>query len=215
MANKPAAKAKKVFGKDDGHTVVSPLAIAAFAHVRKPDTEGQYADNKYKITLKLKKGDPAVEKFVKDLRSWAEEARKKQMEAWGKKKLEAFDPVKDGDEKDDAEEKGWAGFWLVTAKSKNKPNVRDAKKNIVPDSIKVFSGDGVKVAIGTAPFEKPVQNKGGISIYMNGVQLLAKNSSGYNDADAFEEEDGYETDTTGTEGGDGEEGSAPDNDGDY
>lgn len=214
MASKPATKKKpKLFGKEDGHSAVSPLGIAAFAHVRQPDTDGQYADNKYKITLKLTKGDAAAEKFVKDLRAWAEEARKKQMEAWGKKKLEAFDPVKDGDEKDDAEEKGWAGFWLVTAKSKNKPNVYDSKKKVIPDSVKVFSGDGVKVFIGTAPFEQPVQQKGGISIYLNGVQLLAKNSTGFNAADAFEEEDGYETDATGdTEGED----SAPQNDdGDY
>ena len=216
MATKPTAKKKKLFGKEDGHSAVSPLGVAAFAHVRQPDTDGQYADNKYKITLKLTKGEPAAEKFVKDLRSWCEEARKKQMEAWGKKKLEAFDPVKDGDEKDDAEAKGWAGYWLVTAKSKNKPNVYDSKKTIVPDAVKVFSGDGVKVFIGTAPFEQPVQAKGGISIYLNGVQLLSKNSNGFNAADAFEEEeDGYVSDSAPADDADDSAAPPAGDDGDY
>jgi LPS O-antigen subunit length determinant protein (WzzB/FepE family) len=101
-----ADKAKRIFGKEFNKSLVSPRAIAAYAHIRKPDTQGQYADNKHKITLKLAKGDEAVEKFVKDLRAACEVARKAQQEAWKKKKLEAFDPVKDGDEKDDAEEKG-------------------------------------------------------------------------------------------------------------
>lgn len=197
----------------DGKQLVTPKAVAAYAHIAKPDTEGQYADNKYKVTLKLKKGDKEVEAFVKSLNDFAAAATDKQKAAWNKKKLEAFDVVKDGDDKDDAEEKGWAGYWLITAKTKKAPLVVDAKKN--KTSVPVFSGDVIRAKIAVCPFEKPVQGKAGLSVYLNAVQIIEKNSGGpAGTADGFEEEDGFEggDDDIPTDAADGK---ADDNDGDY
>jgi hypothetical protein len=179
---------------------VTPKGIASFAHIDTPDTKGQYADNKFKVTLKLKKGEKVNEAFVKDLRAKAVAAAKQQMADWNKKKLEHFDPVKDGDEKDEAEKKGTAGFWLVTFKGKYKPKTVDSKRKTLPTNVRILGGDVIKVAYGTKPFEKAVQSKGGISLYLNAVQLLEKNNDGNGAANAFDEEEGYETgDNTGSD----------------
>jgi hypothetical protein len=179
---------------------VTPKGIASFAHLATPDTKGQYADNKFKVTLKLKKGEKVNESFVKELRAEATAAAKQQMADWNKKKLEHFDPVKDGDDKDEAEKKGTAGFWLITFKGKYKPKTVDAKRRPLPQGVLVLGGDEIKVAYGTKPFAKAVQNKGGISLYLNAVQLLQKNNDGNGAANAFDEEEGYEAgDTTGDE----------------
>jgi hypothetical protein len=199
---------------------VTPKGIAALANIDTPHTKGKYADNKYKVTLKLEKGVEANDNFVEHLRSLAKEAGEKQKAAWGKKKLEVFDPIKDGD---DSDYEGDAGFWLVKFKSKNKPDRRDAARKPLPKSVKIFGGDVIKVAFGTRPFNEPVQGKGGISLYLNAVQLLEKNAA-YG-GDAFDEEEGYradesdfddEDDTDETEDadegdeGDGEEEAATD-----
>lgn len=191
--------------------LVTPSGIAAYAHIAHPDTKGQYADNKYKVTLKLKKGDKAVEEFVGKIHEALKEAQSEQTEAWKKKKLEVFDPVKDGDDKEDADKKGMAGFWLVTFKSKHQPKVVDSKRKPVGKSVTVFGGDVIKVAFGMSPFEKPVQGKGGLTLYLNAIQLLDKRAG---DATSmFDEEDGYTEDTVGEgagEDGEGSEGSGGD-----
>lgn len=39
--------------------LLTPYGIANYPHINKPDTEGQYADNKYKTKLNLSKADMA------------------------------------------------------------------------------------------------------------------------------------------------------------
>jgi hypothetical protein len=168
---------------------VTPKGVAALANIDKPHTKGKYADGKYKVTLKLEKGVDENDAFVAGLREMAKAAAEKQKAAWGKKKLEHFDPVKDGDDSDyEADE----GFWLVKFKSKDKPDCRDAKKRPLPKTVKIYGGDVIKVAFGTKAFNEPVQGKGGISLFLNAVQLIEKNAA-YG-GDAFDEEDGYVAD---------------------
>lgn len=176
----------------------SPAGIAAFAHLAEPDTRGAYADNKFKVTLKLQKGDEECDAFVASLTAAAKAAASQLSTAqvattMKKRVLQFHDPVKDGDEREGAEEKGTAGFWMVTFKSKFQPAMVDAKKGALPDTVKIFSGDIIKVAFEVLPFDKLVQNKGGVSLRLKAVQLLDKRNSGAGAANIFDEEDGYES----------------------
>lgn len=43
----------------------SPFGVARYPHITKPDTEGQYADNKYKTKLVLPIDSPEAKAFIK------------------------------------------------------------------------------------------------------------------------------------------------------
>lgn len=213
-APKTSSKAKKI----PYVTLKSPRVVAAYAHLTKPDTEGRYADNKYKVTLKLKKGVPEHDAFVKKVRDEIDVIAAKQNEMWGTE-LDAHDPIKDGDQKKEAAEKGTKGYWLLTAKSKEKPKLRDTKKQPLGPKVRVFGGDEIIAIIALGPYKEEVKGKAGAAVYINGAMLVKKNSNGQDVDDMWgddEFEDGFvdnsdeDGDDESSEGGDadGEEGNA-------
>jgi hypothetical protein len=170
--------------------VTTPRAVAAFAYLDKPDTS-KFGQNKYKVDLLFDKDDAGITL----LKEKATEAAK---EAWPKAKLSAIRmPLKDGDKvNSDRADKGkeiyesYKGKYVLTAKTKEPPSLIDSKRNPLPSSVKIFSGDIVKASITFNTGE--VDGKLTVACWLNGVQLIEKRSKGRKVADDFaDEEDGF------------------------
>lgn len=159
--------------------VVSPKGKAMFPHLSKPDTEGKYADGKYKVTLMLEKAgrpdQPQVDEFISKIEAAHAEAR-------GKKKTDS--PVRDGDEK---EHESNHGFWLINFKSKFQPDMRDSKKAKLPPSVEVRGGDIVRLAFVMLPYEEG--KNAGVSMQLQALMLIEKRSMTGNAGEMFDEED--------------------------
>lgn len=156
-------------------TIVSPVGVAAYAWIAKPDSGKKYSDDKHKVTLVLDKGTDANEAFVAKINAAHAEAR-------GKKTTES--PVKDGNDKDKEEFKG---KWLVNFKSKYPPDCVDAVKNTLEGDNKPKSGDKVKVGFAMVPYAEG--KNAGVSLQLRAVQLIEKRArQGY--GDVFDEEEG-------------------------
>lgn len=195
-------------------TLTTPRGVASFVYLLKPDTEGQYADNKYKITIGMDKANPKVAELVEKLNALHEEAR-------GKKKTES--PVKDGDvvyeeaDEDKKEKNEWKrGKYILTFKTQFSPEVMDAAGKPLEGGTEVRGGDIVRVAFAARPY---VSGKNaGISLSLRAVRLMAKRSGSGSYASAFDDDDddddGYQDDDhegghdagrSGNDGGDGDE----------
>jgi DNA-directed RNA polymerase len=175
-------------------TLKSPIAIAAYAHLDQPDTKGKFADGKYKVTLKLKKGDADAEAFRAKVQGEIKKLADEQRKEWKKSKLGTSNPFKDGDTKDDDEgSKGTKGYWLFTAKTKTAPQLVDSKRAPLPKSVKIFGGDEIVAIVALGPYKDPYKECAGATIYLNGVQLIRKNNSGRDVSGMFDEvEDGFD-----------------------
>lgn len=123
-------------------------------------------------------------------------------------------PVKDGDnqldkrgkpKKGDKIAKAWLGHWVVQFKTGYPPQIVDTKKNDLPDNVKVWGGDVIKVAY------RPFAYDEGISLRMNAVMLVEKRAQ-TGGADAFgDDEEGYVADKTAKDAF----GGGDDNNGDF
>jgi hypothetical protein len=168
-------------------TEITPAGVAAYAWLTKPDTGGEYSDDKYKVTLVLpKKGAPnqaEIDSFIEDINERHAEAR-------GNKKTDS--PVKDGDDKDN---ESFHGHWLITFKSQFQPKCVGKGNKELPENMAVFSGDYVKVAFAAAPYEKG--KNAGISMRLNSVKLLEKRNRGGDYGSVFDEDEGVEVDVSG------------------
>ncbi|MHC0508766.1 ssDNA-binding protein [Achromobacter aegrifaciens] len=182
----------------------TPAGIAAWAWVDKPDNS-EYGKGKFKCALKLEKGVEANDTFARKLIDLHKAAK-------GKKDT---CPVKDGDAmaEDNEKRENMRGFWVLTAKSKNKPDQVDAKKQPLKATAK--SGDLVKLSIAAAEFDTGA-NKG-VTLYLNALQLLERRAASA--TDDFEDEDDYEGDSARAETpdtrDDDQADSTPDDDDDF
>lgn len=185
-------KPKKPFRK-----ITTQKCIAAFAYVNEPDTEGKFADGKFKITMK----------WEKDQDISALETAINEVAAESFPDIDPSDiklPLKDGDE---SEKDDYQGFITATAKTKDRPKLIDAKRNPLPAKVKIFSGDVVKVAVTVAGYEstekvvekvngkrvEKTEKVYGVTLYLDAVQLIEKNNgTGGNAASRFDDEDGFD-----------------------
>ena len=162
---------------------VTPAAKAIFPHISAPDTEGKFADSKFKVTLEFRSNDPALEVI-------RAQAKKAVLQAHGD--VDYSDPFREGKDK-------YADRLYITAKSKNKPAVVDSKKRPLAD---VLMGDTVKVAVGVGTFERTVSERRNgkmvtvkiisVNFWLNAVQVVERGAPKM--ADMFEEEEGFEGD---------------------
>jgi len=158
----------------------TPSGIFTWAWVDKPDNS-EYGKGKYKCALKLAKGEGNNDAYVRKLIDLHKAAK-------GKKDTS---PVKDGDAmaEDNEKRENMRGFWVLSAKSNNKPDQIDAKKNPLKATAK--SGDFGKLSIAAAEYDTGA-NKG-VTLYLNALQLLERRSA--SSTDDFDSEDEYEADT--------------------
>lgn len=175
--------------------VVSPAGTAGFSYLDRPDSEGKYADDKYKTQIRY--DDPNV-----DLSRVEKACRAAAKLEWGKVPEDLKMPF--GPSTRDEDE----GIIILKASSKFAPTVIDAKRNPLPEGVKVFGGDLIKLSAQTYPYEKTDQvievvngkkkrvtvKTYGVSLQLRGVQLLEKRGgAGGSDAtNDFEDEDEYE-----------------------
>lgn len=191
-------------------TELSPAGIAGFSHLDKPDTEGRYADDKYKITLFLDKAVPANIEWAKKVNAANEAAGSEAI------------TVKDGDEENKRRVKkkkepreNYVGMFVVTFKSKFQPDLVTTKRDPetgkaakLPEDQPPRGGDRVKVAYASVPYE--AGENVGISLQLRAVQLLERRArQGYGDVFDVEDDD----DDDGSSGsGDGKDGGKGDGD---
>ena len=158
---------------------ISPSGVAAFAWLNKPDTK--FDKNKYTITLVLEKGNKENDEFVKAIQAAHAAA--------GSGKDEG--PAKDGDKR---KEDAFNGKWTVVFNSKNRPNQVDALKAKLPQNkdgtyvSSARSGDLVKIAFNPATYDG---FGGGITLYLNAVQIIDKRATGAGADDFDAVEGGY------------------------
>lgn len=158
---------------------VTPSGLFTWLWVEKPDNS-EYGKGKFKAALRLKKGEGKNDEYARKIIDLHKAAK-------GKKDT---CPVKDGDAmaEDNEKREAMRGYWVLSAKSKNKPEQIDSKK--VPLKATAKSGDFGKLAIAAAEFDTGA-NKG-VTLYLNALQLLERRAASA--VDDFDEED-YDGDT--------------------
>lgn len=182
---------------------MTPWFTARFPKLQQPDTQGQYADGKFK-TDAIFEGDVLTE------------ANEKLTEAfntfWPGKDLNL--PIKTfyANKEDKAAKKNPQGDG-ITMKSKRKPAILDAKKNRIPDNVKIGGGSIMRAATAISPYEKTEKVKVkdaktgkvttvdetlyGVTVYVNAVQIRELKEGGFG-AEAFDEdEEGFTYEDTG------------------
>lgn len=161
--------------------VVSPTGVAAFSYLSKPDTEGKYADNKFKVTLVLD-GDANVDAIKK---ACLEAARIE----WGPKinMKQVRMPITDGDTKGKEE---FEGKLLLVAKSKYQPTLVDRKREALAEGVNIFTGDMIKISGCCIPYTASGQK--GVTVQLRAVMLVEKRATAGNAAGDFA---GFEEDT--------------------
>lgn len=208
------ADTKKPKGKKDKQPEViisTPVGIAAYAYFMKADTEGQYADDKFKGQLVLD-GDTDLSALEAKIKAFAAEVFAEDG---------AFDvdelKLPWGEGREDKEE--FAGKIVLKASSKFKPKLVDTKRVDLPKSVKVLSGDKVRLVASLYAYKKTEKVKEGkklidvvifgVSLQLMTVQLVEKRTGGGGNGglDALDDIDGYEApaDSGADEGEDDEE----------
>jgi hypothetical protein len=192
--------AEKTTGKKQKFpTELSPVGIAGFSHLDKPDTEGKYADNKFKITLYLDKAKPENIEWAKKVNAANEEQGGENIVA------------KDGDEENKRRIKkkkepreNYVGKLVVTFKSKFAPDLVSTKRDPatgkaakLPEGEAPRGGDTVKVAYASIPYEAGENT--GVSLQLRAVQLVEKRPRG-SYGDAFDADDDGEDAAEGEDG---------------
>lgn len=162
---------------------VSPRGIAAYAWLYKKDVKFAKGDPdkaKHKLTLVVDKDAPGIPEFTASIQEHHVRNGGKEDEG----------PVTDGDKSKDKDGKlreEFAGKWKILFSTQYQPAMVDSKKTPLPDGVKIFSGDEVRIAFKRIDYDG---FGGGVSLRMNAVQLLVKNAGG--GADAFGDDDeGY------------------------
>jgi hypothetical protein len=163
---------------------VTPKVLSGFSKfIYEKDTEGKFASNKYKLEVRLPKGDEEVESFVKKIMAAHKDAGDNQ-----------YKPVRDGDTIETSSDKRKefaAGHYLMVFKTTRPPKCVDSKKQPLGDT-RIDGGDVIKVAFNAKPYEA---FGGGLALYLNAVQLIEKRGGG--GVDEFGEEDGFVSESSG------------------
>lgn len=202
-------------------TVVTPVGIAAYAYHHKPDTKGQYADNKYKGQLVLD-GDTDLSALEKTVRDFA-------AEVFPNDDLSDLHlPWKeyDKEEGDDGFKEEFVGKIILKASTKHKPKVVDTKRQALKKGVEARSGDEVRYVATLYAYKKSEKVKEGkkyidvimfgVSLQLTVVQLVKKNAGGGANLDALDDIDGFDiNDVEDFDGGDdaGDDGEASDDNG--
>lgn len=152
---------------------VSPFGVARFPKITSPDTDGKYADNKFKTSIVFDGADV--------------DAVKAALEAAAAKLLPGID-LNDillpgrlmKDKNKDTGEKTVVGYG-INCKSKDRPAVFDAKKNKLPEGVQIGAGSVIRMAGALKAYEKDQVVEGddgkkrvvthGLTLWLNDVQV--------------------------------------------
>lgn len=131
--------------------ITTPIGIARFPHITKPDTDGKYADNKYKVNLVLTKDEIA-------------EFKKKIVEMFGvtdKHKLPFGTDKKD------------ENIVFLVTKNDKKPALFDKDKMELPVDTNVKIRSGAKLRLIVEAFPWKAAGNVGVSLKLMSVQIIS------------------------------------------
>lgn len=170
--------------------------VFAYPHITSPDTEGTYADNKYKVDAVGAANSAGMVK--------AQEACAEALKAFGLPKKGTNLPIKRETVKNDAGKKEETGKLFLRSKSQYAPTVVDASGNPIADKVlkklKIGAGSEGLIEGYFSPYETTERVKDketgevetittvGISFTLTGVQLikLVKGGTGGSSFGAYE-----------------------------
>lgn len=185
--------------------------VFAYPHITSPDTEGKFADNKYKVDAV---GDPKSKGMTA-----AQDIVASALKEFGLPKKGTNIPIKRETEKNDAGKKVETGKLVLKAKSQYAPTIVDIKGNPIPEkalrNLKIGAGSEGLIEGFFAPYtttdrirnadgEIETVETQGINFTLTGVQVLkvVKGGSGGTSFGAYE---GYEGDGFVYDGDDADE----------
>jgi hypothetical protein len=157
--------------------LTTAVTTASYSYLREPDAGREFSDNKYKTTLLIDKNDEDGLAIIRDACAKAAKAEWPQGIPSGIKS-----PLRDGAEKAD-KDADLANYYMVTFKSQKAPSLYDSAGKPLAGDVNIFSGDQVRVA-GAAGAYVAGGNKG-VTLYLNGVQLVEKKAMGGGDDGAM------------------------------
>ncbi|WP_179255420.1 ssDNA-binding protein [Burkholderia sp. HI2714] len=164
---------------------MTPKGVFQYAWLDKPDNS-EYGKGKFKCAILLEQGVAENDAFAKKLNELHKAAK-------GKNDAK---PAKDGSALADAaaedgndKKERLRGFWVITAKSKQKPEQKAADgKTTLKESAK--SGDYGRMSVAAAEYDTG-SNKG-VTLYLNGIKLLERRAQ--SDLGFEDESEDYEND---------------------
>jgi hypothetical protein len=170
--------AKKSAEKAPKLSLISPKGTAAYVWLDKPCTKFDPDNEKRECSLIMNLSETAVAEFVTQVEEFAEECG-------------VDSPLKPGKAE---------GTVQFKAKTSYAVPVFDAQRNKLPDGVYPYGGSTVKLALCLSPWKSAIG--AGLSMYLQGVQVLEM-KQGTNGDCGFSEEEGYvaETEATPTSGG--------------
>lgn len=184
MAEQKKGAKSKVVGK-----FVTPKGSFKYAWLDKPDNS-EYGKGKYKCAILLPMGVKENDDFAKKLNELHKAAKGKSDSKPAKDGSAIADKaLEDGD--DSGKKEALRGHWVITAKSKQKPEQKAADgRTVLKETAK--SGDFGRISLAAAEYDTG-SNKG-VTLYLNGIKLLERRAQ--SDLGFEDESDEYENDST-------------------
>lgn len=162
---KTKAKAKK-------QALISPVGIAHWLHIWKPQVNEENPDQepKFSVTLVFSK-KTNIEYLEKAIRAAAIAKFKGKAKAMLKSNKLTL-PIRDGDEEvDDNDKPKYKGCYFIVAKTTQRPGVVDQDREPIEDQFDLYAG--CKVRLSLFPFAYNVKGNKGVTFMLNNVQKIA------------------------------------------
>ena len=185
--------------------IVTPKGTLAYPHLTTPDSKFDANKPKYKLTLLLPSHEESTQALMKqlDVAAATAFAEQKAENPKAAKTMEMAAPYSEETD-DNGNETGNIKFNIgmnaqYTDKKTGKvvqlrPALRDAKRNeINPDSVKIGGGTEARVAFRAVGYYNASSKKAGVSLQMEGVQILKLVEFG-GGGNFFSDEEGFEGD---------------------
>lgn len=184
--------------------MVTPAGVAVYPRLTKPDTKFN-PDGEFKLKLRLAEEDAA--KVIAKIDAIHKENVAAVLKQTKKKPKDATPPYSEvyDDEGNPTGEVEFNFKRKATIRMKDgttfegKVDLVDAKKNPFPKDKSIYGGSVVKVAAELVPFATAIG--AGVSLRLKAVQVikLVEGSGGSGAANAFDEEDGFEAEASGSD----------------
>ena len=180
-------------------TVRTPEGVARYSHVHKADTEGKFADGKFKSGIVFD-GDADLSGLEAAALACAAIA----YPGLAASKVNIL--IKEGDDETKADGSPipeLLGKRLLTAKSKFPPQIIGPDRQPLPEGVEVRGGDIIRLLLEPVESPKPVKNS--VSWRLLAVQLVRKREgSGHDYTNMFDDEgEGFAAPASGAGGGGG------------
>lgn len=159
---------------------VTAAFSAAYPSLDKPDTTSAYPSNAYEVTALLQQDDTDTLKALQEAINQAAKAE------WPNANPDDYkSPLRNLED----------GGIKVKFKSKSKPPMQDSGGNRLPDDVKIYGGDLIRVAGSAKAYNVGPQK--GVTLYLNNVRLVEKRATGSDDFGG--PEDGFVVGQSGSE----------------